>query len=241
MGKDKYGFDKTSTTLVEKLSRGEDWERFCALYAKPIREKFNACNLGNGGGACISDVDQEDALAKIFEKLKVKLAGKYDPDKGHLRNWLSRVIRNAVVDYCKEVAGNRSQLTFDKPDEDGKTHDPRDKEQLREFLSNNGDLEWISYLKKTALYMACERHPWQEKTKMAIMAICENAQRPKGDQLTNDELARSLSMTGANMRKICERLRTVAKKYLNEFRNDDPEFFAYYAKEHDIPFDLREW
>lgn len=244
--KDKYGFDTTSATLVEKLSRGEDWERFCKLYAQPIRDKFNAINHRKGVKPLVPAVDEEDALAKIFEKLKKKLEGSYDPKRGKLRAWLAHVINNAVIDYCKDLAENQALLTLDAPDEDGNTFDPPDDKSQR---FNDGDVEWVRYLRKTALYLAYARHPWKESTKAAIKAICqedskgtaEDAKKDNVKRLTDDELGKSLSMTGANIRKIRERFYAEVRKRFDEFRNDDPEYFADYAKEHDLSFDIMNW
>ena len=98
--KDKYGFQTTSLTMVEKLARGEDWPRFCERYREPIKNVFNAINRKKG---CLVDsVDVDDAISAIFLKLNEKLQTSYDPKRGRLRKWLSTVIRNAIFDYCKE-------------------------------------------------------------------------------------------------------------------------------------------
>ena len=99
--KDKYGFQTTSLTLVEKLARGEDWPRFCERYREPIQNVFNAINRKKG---CLVDsADVDDAISAIYLKLKEKLQTSYNPKRGRLRNWLKAVVRNAIFLTCSSL------------------------------------------------------------------------------------------------------------------------------------------
>ncbi|MBR4257592.1 MAG: hypothetical protein IKQ17_01020 [Kiritimatiellae bacterium] len=265
--KDKYGFETTSLTLVEKLARGEEWERFCKLYYAPITNKFNAINNssrsvnGAAGKPMVDDVDKDDAIAAIFEKLHKKLQGTYESERGRLRVFLSLLIDHAIKDYCKRRNKERSELIADASDEGRASI--ADEVVDDEGSSSNADVEWVEYLQNEAVRLALTRHPWKADTKLVIKAICEEAKKPtkaqckanakkagvelsdeelaKESQRSDEELAKEFSITAVNLRKIRERFFKEVRKHFEQFRVDDPGFFEQYARNHDIPFCHEKW
>ena len=84
----------TSSTLLEGLKRHDDsraWQRFSVRY-EPMVLAF-ALKLGlNETDA--QDVSQETMLAFV----EGYWGGRYDPDKGRLRNWLFGIAHRKVID-----------------------------------------------------------------------------------------------------------------------------------------------
>ena len=232
MSDNKYGFKTTSLTLVEKLSRGEDWDRFCLLYHAPIRKCFMAVNARRGYEINAADVD--DAISALFLKLNRLFQGKgtdgdevkgYDPKKGRLHNWLYTTIRNAIHDYYNSIAKDPIQPTLDAPNEDGNTMDVLGSECLWHDL---GCDQWIKYLRETAVTLAYERRAWASQTKQIIRALLQEDSKKEPRQ--DSEIATEFSTTPENVRKIRERFYAEVRKRFNQFKIDDPDFFDECAK-----------
>lgn len=226
MSEDKYGFKTTSLTLVEKLSRGEDWERFCLMYHAPIRKYFAAVNARRG---CeIKAVDVDDAVDVLFVKLNRLFQGKgtsggevkgYDPKKGRLHKWLYELIRNEIHEYYKRIAKVPIPI-LDAPNEDGDTRDIPAGELM---WSDPGCDQWIEYLRETAIKLAYERPARASQTKQIIRVLLQedSKEKPRRDS----EIAEEFSTTPENVRKIRERFYGEVRKLFNQFRMDDPDFF----------------
>lgn len=232
MSKDKYGFGTTSLTLVEKLSRGEDWERFCLMYHAPIRKRFIAVNASRGFEIKAGDVD--DAISALFLKLNREFQGKgktggkvkgYNHKEKRLHDWLYMKISSAIHDYYNSIAKYPIQPTLDTPNEDGETMDVLGSESLWYDL---GCDQWIKYLQETAVTLAYERRAWTKQTKQIINALLQEARKKKPRRAS--EIAKEFSTTPENVRKIRERFYAEVRKRFNQFKMDDPDFFDEWVK-----------
>ena len=227
---DKYGFQPTSLTLVEKLARGEDWERFCTQYYEPIKNKFNAINR-KGGKPQIDEGDVDDAISAIILKLELRLQTSYDPKRGRLRDWLSAVVGNAISDYRKEMARNRE---IPLPEDDssitsGELVDNRD------YRPTSGDEEWTEFLFCSSFTMAKIGRPWSKKVKPIIKEITKERMLKMRDEdipedLTDAAIARRFKITEMNLRKIRSRFMKEVRKLYDAFKKDDPAFFETMQK-----------
>ena len=236
--KDKYGFQTTSLTLVEKLARGEDWPRFCERYHEPIKNVFNAINWKKG---CLVDsVDVDDAISAIYVKLKEKLQTSYDPNRGRLRRWLSTVVRNAVSDYRKEREKDQEPLVV-VPDgsHDGTDDNAVDSKAVIENSPDKpaaDDKEWMGFLAVSSMNIAEVCRPWRARDKEVIKVIKEERVKEKTVRRSDKEIASFFKITEENLRKIRSRYMEEVYKQYHEFEEDDPAFFAA-MKKYSISFD----
>ena len=229
MAEDTYGFKTTSMTMVEKLSRGEDWERFCNLYHDPIKMFLQK---KNGYLHCISEPDLDDAVAAVFEKLNRVLQGKGargNPIKGYeaqegkkFRQWLYKLIENAIKDWGEKDRKKKSELTLDVADEDGETMAVPDEHAAR---PDKGSEDWILFLQKCAIHYAYVRHTWKEIQKKIIKVYVIDQQGSDAESV-----AREFGTTPENVRKIKERFCKVAREYYAQYKDDDRDFFKEYLK-----------
>ena len=219
----KYGYPTTSLTMVEKLARGEDWERFYVRYYEPIKRMFLSVNNGQVAGA-----DVEDALSEIFVKLKQKLQTSYDLEKGKkgkLRNWLSTIVRNAIHDYCKRRKKQQAPLLSNQ--EDGSN--PLANVPAPQPTAD--DQEWVEFLQHSSLVLAETCRPWSSRDREIHKAIRESyLAREESARHTDSEIAKSFGITEVNFRQIRSRYFKEVRKQYNEFRNDDPTFFKIVEK-----------
>ena len=221
--KDKYGFQTTSRTMVEKLAHGEEeaWKRFCERYYEPIKHVFNAINRKY---RCpIDSVEVGNEIHAIIEELKVTLQT-YDPERGKLRKWLSTVVRNAIIDYAKKKA------PVPLPEDYG-TGKPSTEGQ-----QTSDDEEWIQFLQFAAIKFAEVGRPWSARDKKIIKVIKEELKKAKKYRLSDKEIASAFKITEANLRKIRSRYMAEVRKQYDEFKQDDPEFFKD-MKKYSISFD----
>lgn len=219
MAEDKFGFKTTSLTMVEKLSKGEDWERFCNLYHAPIKMCLEKQNLGLG---VVSETDIDDAVSAVFEKLKRGLQ-KYEPKEGKkFRYWLFTVIRNAIRDYGRVDRKKKAELTLDVENENGETRELPDPNAVS---PDKGSEDWILFLQKCAIHYAYVRHTWKDIQKKVIKAYVIDRQARDADTV-----AREFDTTPENVRKIKERFCKVAREYYEQYKDDDRDFFTEYLK-----------
>ncbi len=236
--KDKYGFQTTSLTMIEKLARGEDWPRFCERYYEPIKNVFNAINWKKG--CFVDSVDVDDAIGTIIEKLKGKLQTSYNPKRGRLRNWLSTVIRNAIMDYWKEKKkAQESLLRVSNCTHNGADDDAVDSKTLIEDIPDkpaDDDKEWMGFLAVSAMNIAEVCRPWSARDKEVIRVIKEELAKEKPDRRSDKEIASVFNITEENLRKIRSRYMAEVRKQYHEFEQDDPAFFDT-MKKYNISFD----
>lgn len=226
--KDKYGFQTTSLTMVEKLARGEDWQRFCERYAEPIKNKFKAINW-KSGNPLIDAVDEDDAIVAIFEKLKKDLK-RYDHAKGRLRVWLSTVIRNAIYDYSQERKKNQKDLLLTSDTQNGVNGDAADPKTVIESYADvdrqqEADKEWVEFLQISAIKFAEICRPWSTRDKDIIKVIKDELSKDKTIRRPSCEIADQFKITEENYRQICHRFVEEVRRQYGKFRNDDPAFF----------------
>ena len=221
--KDKYGFQTTSRTMVEKLARGEEeaWKRFCERYYEPITNVFNAIN--RKFRCPIGSVEVGNEIHAIIEKLKVTLQT-YDPERGKLRKWLSTVVRNAIKDYAKKKA------PVPLPEDYG-TGEPSTEGQ-----QTSDDKEWMVFLAISSMNIAEVCRPWSARDKEVIKVIKEERVKEKTVRRSDKEIASFFKITEENLRKIRSRYMKEVYKQYHEFEEDDPAFFAA-MKKYSISFD----
>lgn len=70
------------------------WERFQRRYEPAIADWCRARGLQH---ACALDVTQE-VLIKLFARMPLY---QHDPERGRFRHWLTRVVKNTLVDYLR--------------------------------------------------------------------------------------------------------------------------------------------
>ena len=236
--KDKYGFQTTSLTLVEKLARGEGWPRFCERYHEPIKNVFNAINRKKG--CVVVSADVTDAISAIFLKLKGELQTSYDPKRGRLRNWLKAVVRNAIFDYRKEWEKSQKILVA-APDSshDGTDDNAVDSKTVIENIPDKPaaeDKEWMGFLAVSSMNIAEVCRPWSARDKEVIKVIKEERVKEKTVRRSDKEIASFFKITEENLRKIRSRYMAEVVKQYHEFEEDDPAFFAA-MKKYSISFD----
>lgn len=228
--KNKYGYQTTSLTMVEKLARGEDWPRFCERYSEPIKKVINAINNRRKGCLLRSEEEVADAFGVIIEKLNEKLQTSYDPKRGRLRKWLSTFIRNAIFDYCKEREKAQKPLVqVPGSPHDGNGDDALDAKTVIENIPDKptaDDEEWIQFLQFSAIKFAEVSRPWSSRDKEVIKVIKEELTKEKTERRSDREIASSFKITAANFRQIRHRYIVEVRKQYDEFKLDDPEFFA---------------
>lgn len=238
----KTDFPKTSETLVDKLQRGEAWDRFCRSYYGPIYAAFMKINVDRNGQIPESEVD--DAIAWIFENLKFKFQGmnakgetgkaRFEYGKGHLRGWLKTFIGHAMHDYWKEEHGGRRVLPLlDQPDDDGSVREMSESESA--FYDIGSD-DWIVFLWRAAIKEALSfgkirRGASQKIVNYIIRATEENR------YADDASIASECKTTEANVRQVRKRFREDVEKCFSRYRIDDPDFFIEYAKSHGMDAD----
>lgn len=226
--KDKYGFETTSLTLVERLAHGgskEDWEKFWERYEDPVRNKFNAINR-KGGMRQIDEHDVEDAIFVIFDRLRTGIEESYRHERGRLRDWLSVLVRNAIFDYRKQREKDQSPLRLDGEDSIEKIPDK----------AIDADKEWIEFLQLASVKFAITNRPWSARDKRIIKEIKEELMKEKSERRSDADIASQHKITKANLRQIRSRFIKEVRKQYDAFKNDDPAFFKEMER-HCISFD----
>lgn len=227
-------FPMTSETLVDKLHRGEAWERFCKAYYGPIYAAFVKINVARNGQ--IPETDVDDAVARIFEKLKLKFQSKnangetgsatYDYGKGHLRGWLKTFIGNAMHDYWKNEGGGRKvQPLLDQPAEDGSVREVPESESA--FYDIGSD-DWIAFLQQAAVKEARSKRVRSAMSQNIISVIIRKFY--KEEPLSDADIASECKSTEENVRKVRSRFFKDVRECFKKYPVDDPEFFIEYAK-----------
>lgn len=236
-------FPMTSETLVDKLQRGEAWERFCKSYYGPIYASFMNLNEKRNGEIPANDVD--DAVAWIFDYLKLIFQGKnrkgeagratYEYGKGRLRGWLYRIIGNAMHDYWREEYGEgqvKERASLDVPGEDGESREVAESESV--FYDIGSD-NWVKFLQQAAVKEAMRARVRSETSQNIIGVIIRESH--KEATLSDADIASECKSTEANVRKVRERFYKDVRKCFENYRVDDPEFFIEYAKTHGMKAD----
>ena len=237
--KDKYGFQTTSLTMVEKLARGEDWPRFCERYAEPIKNVLKAINWKKGQLVPLEEVN--DVFGIIIVKLKGSLQTSYDPKRGRLRKWLSTVIRNAIFDYCKErEEGQKHLLQVPACSHDGAGDEAVDAKIVFENIPGKpaaNNIEWMAFLANSSMNIAEACRPWSARDKEVIKVIKEERTKEKTGRRSDKEIASIFKISEENFRKIRSRYMEEVRKQYHEFEQEDPLFFAA-MKKYNISFDV---
>lgn len=133
---------KTSYTLLERLRDKYDsdsWEDFTHHYQSYIYNVIRRMNIGHAFTEDFSQI----ILLKLWEKLPET---KIDPEKGTFRSWLTRVIKNEILNYLNKEKRRQDKLT------------EKYEEQLKPYLdgSCNSEIEklaneeWASYISRKA-------------------------------------------------------------------------------------------
>jgi RNA polymerase sigma factor (sigma-70 family) len=133
---------KTSYTLLEKLRDKYDsdsWENFAHHYKPYIYNVIRRMNISHSFTEDFSQI----ILLKLWDKLPET---KIDPEKGTFRSWLTRVIKNEILNYLNKEKRRQDKLT------------EKYEEQLKPYLdgSCNSDIErlaneeWAAYIAKKA-------------------------------------------------------------------------------------------
>ena len=110
------------------------WEDFIEVYKKFIYYLLRKMSIGN------NDID--DLFQKILLRLWKSLP-KYNREKGKFRNWLSKVVRNEVLNYLRSANSVKFSLTsgehavvVDEPAIDKLIEDEWEKYILKMALEN---------------------------------------------------------------------------------------------------------
>lgn len=89
---------QTRQTLLQRAKDPNDaqaWEEFVSYYKQFIHVILHQMNFRSA--------DFDDAVQEIMVKIWQNLPKfELDPDRGQFRTWLSRVIRNRLLDYIKQ-------------------------------------------------------------------------------------------------------------------------------------------
>lgn len=97
----------TRISLIERTSSGRDeraWEELLGYYAPFIRKIILRMGLR---GADLDDLQQQVAL-KLWKGMP---SYRTQDDKARFRNWLSTLIRNAVIDWMRSQRRTREVIT----------------------------------------------------------------------------------------------------------------------------------
>ena len=132
--KDAYVTRKT--LLMRACNQDDDkaWEDFVYYYKSFIQMVI--CQLLIDKSHC-EDL-QQDILVKLWKRLK-----SYDESKSKFRTWLSRVIRNTVLNYIRDNAKSKNILA----PETENLLDPESENELNEHIQ----AEWEVYITNLAL------------------------------------------------------------------------------------------
>ena len=133
---------KTRYTLLERLRDKYDsssWEDFTLHYKPYIYKVIRRMNISHDFAEDFS----QNILLKLWDKLPET---KIDPEKGTFRSWLTRVIKNEIINFMTKEKRREGKLT----DENA--------EQLKPYLdgSKNAEIdrlaeeEWIAYISEKA-------------------------------------------------------------------------------------------
>jgi RNA polymerase sigma factor (sigma-70 family) len=99
----------TRESLLERIKDPSDahaWEDFTQCYESFIHAVVFKMNIGNN--------DREDLVQNILLKVwKAMPDFSFDKSKAKFRTWLSYVIRNTVIDYCRQKKTKSAELSTD--------------------------------------------------------------------------------------------------------------------------------
>ena len=127
----------TRKTLLMRACNQDDekaWEDFVYYYESFIQMVISQLLIDKS----YTDDLRQDILVKLWKKLK-----SYDESKSKFRTWLSRVIRNTVINFIRDNAKERNLLT----PETESLLDPESENELNDHIQS----EWETYVTNLAL------------------------------------------------------------------------------------------
>ena len=214
-------FPQTTTTLVERLSRGgkEGWSAFWKKYEKSIKEVLENVIRKYRGQL---DYDDPNAyILAVFQRIQKKF-NTYVHHGGTKFRWcIITWISNAIYDELVSSKNLVWQHTDLKPDDtdlkpDENDDNGHDLSRIDKFSDEIRHVLWVE-LQKASLRYAANRFPWRGARKEIVKLLATLT-------LTDGEIAQRCNTDPSNVSKVKAALVEKAKVYLNEFKSDDSAF-----------------
>lgn len=176
--------DDTRPSLLARLQDAADgsaWQQFHSVHRDLVLQYCRRRGL--------QPADAEDVLQVVLLRLSQSLPGfRYDPDRGRFRNYLARVVANALNDHFAARVRHPARLATEAAD--GVADDDRATEAA-----------WLEEWRRSHFRSAFEhvRRHHAERTVAIFEALIAGA--------TPDEVAARFGTTPAAVHKVKQRLR----------------------------------
>jgi RNA polymerase sigma factor (sigma-70 family) len=189
----------TRITLLQRAKDPSDhkaWEEFVSYYKEFIKVILLKMNLNHND---LDDLNQEIVL-RIW-----KVLPDYDQSQAKFRNWMSRIIRNKVIDHYRKV-----KCLSDKQDmiiEEGGNLTPLISEPETEAIVQT---EWETYIVGLALERMSKHF-----TERAIVAFNMSM-----DNVASEEIAAHLGIKANSVNKLKNRVKLRIIQEIERLRED---------------------